>query len=97
MRFVRKNALVCSGVFAAADGSSAQPSDAELVVSYTSTTGVPATETIALSEVNGVWSGAWDSSTAGPGRVDWMIHAWNGLVAATQGSFEIIANSANTG
>lgn len=95
MRFVRKNALVCSGTFAAADGSSAQPANAELVVVYPTATG-SATETIELVVANGVWEGAWDSSAAVSGRVDWMVHCWNGLVAATQGSFEVIANAANT-
>ena len=95
MRFVRKNALVCSGVFTAADGSAAQPSNAELVVVYPTATG-SATATIELTVTDGVWEGVWDSSAAISGRVDWMVHCWNGLVAATQGSFEVIANAANT-
>ena len=95
MRFVRKNALVCSGTFLAADGSGAQPANAELVVAYPTASG-PATETIALTVTNGVWEGVWDSSAAISGRVEWMVHCWNGLVAATQGSFEVIANAANT-
>lgn len=96
MRFVRKNALVCNGVFTAVEGDlTAQPNNAELVVAYTNTAGAPATQTIELSVADGVWSGSWDSSVAGPGRVDWMVHCWNGLVAAAQGSFEVIANSAN--
>ena len=98
MRFVRKNALVCSGVFTAVDGDlTAQPTNAELVVAYISAAGVAATQTIELAVTDGVWSGSWDSSVAGPGRVDWMVHCWNGLVAAAQGSFEVIANAANTG
>jgi hypothetical protein len=95
MRFVRNNELVCSGAFSAADGSGAQPASAELVVVYTDPAGASATEVIPLVETNGVWSGAWSSSNAGPGRVDWSVRCWNGLVAASQGSFELIANRAS--
>ena len=96
MRFVRKNSLICSGVFSALDGDPIQPTNAELVVVYNNPVGAPATETIPLGVIDGVWSAAWDSSNAGPGRVEWMVHCWNGLVAADQGSFELIANRANT-
>ena len=96
MRFVRKNSLICSGVFSALDGDPAQPANAELVVVYHAPDGAVASETIPLGVADGVWSAAWDSSNAGPGRVEWMVHCWNGLVAAAQGSFEMIANRANT-
>ncbi len=96
MRFVRNNELVCSGVFAAVDGDLAiQPANAELVVVYTTPTGDPATEIIPLTENAGIWSGSWSSSNAGPCRVDWSVRCWNGLVAASQGSFELIANRAS--
>ena len=95
MRFVRNNELVCSGTFSAADGSGAQPANAELIVAYTSPGGLPSVETIPLVVNNGVWAGAWSSSNAGPGRVDWSVRCWNGLVAASQGSFELIANRAS--
>ena len=96
MRFVRNNELICSGVFSAVDGDPAiQPANAELIVVYTDPAGASATETIPLVETNGVWAGAWSSSNAGPGRVDWSVRCWNGLVAASQGSFELIANRAS--
>jgi hypothetical protein len=96
MRFVRKNALVISGSFIAADGSGTQPANAEVVIVYTSPTG-PATQTIAMAQTGAIWSASWDSTVAVPCRVDWMAHCWGGLQAASQGSFELIANSANTG
>lgn len=101
-RFVRKNSLVCSGTFTAVDGSGATPLNAELIIVYPTTVATlttpstTATATIGLSVTGGVWSGVWDSSVAVAGRVDWMVHCWNGLVAADQGSFELIANRANT-
>ena len=96
MRFVRNNELICSGVFSAVDGDiTAQPANAELIVVYTDPAGASATETIPLVETNGVWAGAWSSGNAGPGRVDWSVRCWNGLVAASQGSFELIANRAS--
>jgi len=95
--FVRKNELVISGTFVAADGSNTAPTNAEVVVVYpvgvgTQSATIPMTKNV----TTGVWSATWDSSASDAGRVEWMAHCWGGLVAATEGSFELAANSANT-
>jgi hypothetical protein len=97
-RFVRKNEIVCTGTFTATDGSGAVPLNAEAVLTYTNVSGATETDQIELAQntVTGVWSGVWDSSNAQEGVVEWMIHCWNGLQAASQGSFYIVANKANT-
>lgn len=95
-KFTRRNEIVCSGTFTAVDGSTAQPSAAEAVLVYTSMSGAKATVVVPLTVgAAAVWSGVWDSSNAAPGLVEWMIHCWGGLVAATEGSFYIEANRAN--
>lgn len=94
--FVRKNLLICSVTFAAADGSTTQPLNAELVVNYTNMAGVQETDTVPMSNTAGTWTASWDTSFCSGGRVDWMVHCWNGLVAADQGSIEVVANGANT-
>jgi hypothetical protein len=95
--FIRKNELICSGTFVAADGSGAVPVSAELVVTYTGVSGATQTDTIAMGvdPITGIWSAVWDSSNAQGGRVDWMAHCWDGVIAADQGSFELLANAAN--
>lgn len=94
-KFVRGNEIVCTGRFVPADGVS-YPSSAEAVLAYTDTNGSPAVETIALVETSGVWVGAWDSNAAQEGAVDYVIRCSDGLKAAAQGTFRIVANTANT-
>ena len=106
---VRKNTVVISTTFAAADGSTTQPSAANAVLSYytpaqvaslaAGATGVTmTTSTIALTynAATNQWSGTWDSSAAGDGTVFWMVYGYGTLQAADEGCFVIEANSANT-
>jgi hypothetical protein len=94
-RFIRGNEIVCSGTFTPVAGT-AQPELAEAVLVYTDPAGDPATSTITLTkDANNVWSGTWDSNLSGCGTVEWVIRCSNGVQAATQGIFTIIANAAN--
>lgn len=94
-KFVRGNQIVCTGHFVAADGVS-EPTTAEAVLSYTDANSAPALTTIPLVEgVDGLWTGSWDSNLASEGVVEWVIRCDGGLQAAQQGSFRIVANSAN--
>lgn len=95
-KFVRGNEIICSGYFVPEDGVS-EPASAEAVIKYTNTSGQAATATVALTKdtSTGEWKGAWDSSAASACTVDYVIRCSNGLKAATQGSFAIVANSAN--
>lgn len=94
-RFVRGNEVVCSGTFTPAFGT-AQPSAAEAVLTYKDTSGDDQTSTITLTKgTDNVWSGTWDSNLAGCGTVEWVIRCSGGLQAATQGTFVIVANTAN--
>jgi hypothetical protein len=92
--FTRKNVLVCSGTFTAINGGGT-PTNAEMIIAFTNLAGAAVTETINLVLSGSAWSGAWDSSEAAGGRIDWMAHCWGGLVAAQQGNFELCANPAN--
>lgn len=94
-KFVRGNEIVCSGSFIPADGVS-QPQSAEAVLKYLDTTSQPATSIVPLAQnEEGIWQGAWDSSLASEGVVEWVIRCSNGLKAAAQGSFRVVANAAN--
>jgi hypothetical protein len=95
-RFVRKNLLTISGTFENASGT--QPTSVTAVLHYRDLSDAPATTTINLSlGTDGVtWSGAWDSSAAKEGRVEWMVYSSGGVVAAAEGAFSIEANCANT-
>ena len=95
--FVRKNALVFTTAFTAADGSATQPSGAWAVLKFKNTSGALTQVVIPLtySTQNNNWVGAWDSSAAQQGNVDWSVYGDGSLVAAAQGNFQIAANSAN--
>lgn len=95
--FIRKNEIVCTGTFTATDGSGAVPTNAEAILYYKNISGAMETDQVTLTaNAKGVWSGMWDSSNAQDGPVDWMIHCWGGLQAASEGTFFIRANKANT-
>jgi hypothetical protein len=100
--FVRKNLLVATATFTAADGSETQPASATLVLNFNSMSGVAQTVSVPLGfnagddDVLGTWTGTWDSSAAQQGNVSWMIYGDGSLQAAAQGQFQIVANSANT-
>ena len=94
--FVRKNELVCTGIFTPAPGQVGTPTSAELVLDYTNTSDVKTTEQIQMTVgTDGTWYALWDSSNCKGGSVEWMVHCWGGLVAATEGTFHIKANRAN--
>lgn len=94
--FVRKNALVASATFTPADGTSA-PSSATCVLKFKNLSGVQ--QQVSLDMTQGAtaeqWSVTWDSSAAAAGMVEWMIYSQGGLLAAMQGEFLLLANSAN--
>jgi hypothetical protein len=95
--FVRKNLLVATAAFTAADGSSTQPSSADMVVKYNDISGVSRLTTVGLTfnSSTNTWVGTWDSSAAQGGAVEWMVYGVGSLQAAVQGSFLLQANSAN--
>lgn len=95
--FVRKNLLVFTTVFTAADGTTTQPTSAHAVLRFKNTSGTTSQVTVNLTynSTAGNWSGTWDSSAAQQGNVDWTVYGSGSLVAAAQGSFQIAANSAN--
>ena len=91
----RLNEVVFSGLFVAADGSGAQPSNAEAVVTYLDLSGESQTANVVLANAGGTWSGVWDSSPAQAGCVDYTVHCWGGVVAAQDGKINIKANKSN--
>jgi hypothetical protein len=91
----RKNEVIFSGVFVAADGSGAQPTNAEAVVAYKSLSGDERTATITLTNTAGTWTGVWDTSDAEPGNVDYTVRCWGGVVAAQDGKITLKANRSN--
>lgn len=96
--FVRKNVLLCTATFRAADGSATQPSAAYAVIAYRDQADNEHTETITLSynSTAGTWTGSWDSSAAGDDTPRWMVYGTGPLQASTEGAFKIAANKANT-
>jgi hypothetical protein len=100
MQFVRGNLMVCSGQFYPVDPtSSAAPATVVATLNYTNISGTRSEDIVTLTlGADGVtWSGSWDSTNAGAGTVDWKLQTSNGLQAAAQGSFDILANRANHG
>lgn len=95
--FVRKNALIFTVAFTAADGSSTQPTTAYAVLKFKNLSGAQTQVSISLTynTTNNNWTGAWDSSAAQQGNVDWVVYGAGNLEAAAQGQFQITANSAN--
>lgn len=96
-RFVRKNELLFSGAFTLLDGSVGVPTAVNLVLAYTNTLGRHVQTTIAMSATLGIWTALWDTSDCKDGNVDWLVYSTGSLIAADEGSFEIYANTANTG
>ena len=96
--FVRKNLLVATAAFTAADGSNTQPSSATLVVNYNNISGVPTQAQVSMTfnSTTDDWIGTWDTSVVKSGNVDWMVFGVGSLQAAAEGSFQINANKANT-
>jgi hypothetical protein len=79
--------------------TSTQPTSVTCQLSYTDVHGNAALDSVGMSiDANSIWSGTWDSTPAGPGRVEWVVFSrGNGVVASTEGSFQLEANSANLG
>lgn len=91
----RKNEVVFSGVFVAADGSGTQPTNAEAVVAYKDRSGEERTATVTLTNTAGTWTGVWDTSDAAPGLADYTVHCWGGVIAAMDGKITIRASRSN--
>lgn len=110
-RFVRRGLLTISGTFQMNDNldvdeipppsppvPAPQPANATCQLSYTNSLNQPTVFSFPLlMNPDGSWSGTWDSTDAGPGRVEWVVFSTGGVVAATQGFFELVANDANMG
>ena len=94
---VRKNAVIFTASFAAADGTTTQPVSAYTELRFKNTSGATTQVSISLTydSVSNTWSGVWDSSAAAQGLVEWVVYGSGILEAATQGSFQIAANAAN--
>lgn len=95
--FTRKNVLMVTAVFTAADGSATQPSAAYADIAYNDLGGLAHTATISLNYLSSSneWVGLWDSSAAGNCTPNWVVYGTGPLQAAAQGAFQIIANTAN--
>jgi hypothetical protein len=93
----RKNDVIFTGTFTAADGSTTQPTNAETVCTYTNRSGGVSTDvtTMTYSAAANVWTGTWDSSNAAPGIVEYTIYGYGALVAALDGRLRITANASN--
>ena len=72
------------------------PPSASVRLSY-SINGVPSTDTIAMeySSTDGKWRASWSTKFADPGQIDWFISTGGVVDSADQGSFLLVANSAN--
>jgi hypothetical protein len=95
--YVRKNSLIFTAVFSAADGTATQPTNVYARLRFKNTSGATTEVSIPLTygSTGNNWTGSWDSSAAAQGNVDWVVYGNGSLEAAQQGSFQISANSAN--
>lgn len=95
--FVRKNLLICTATFSDPANDGAQPSSVTAYLTFTNRSGVQETDQVSLSFSSATqeWSGEWDSSAAQNSNVDWMVYGSGTLQASAQGSFQIVANTAN--
>lgn len=109
--FTRKNLLVVTASFVAANGSGTQPTEAIAVVNYSdritkkrtvANVGLAFNATLTTTDCDGnpvvqtnVWTGSWDSSAAADGVVEWLVYGDGALQAASQGRFNLLANLAN--
>jgi len=93
---VRKNLIVFTAAFAAADGSNDQPTNAEVVVTYKNRSGSVSTYAVEMTQPQpGSWSASWDTSNAAPGEIDYTVRCWGGVVGAMDGKLTIKANKSN--
>lgn len=85
------------------DGTNVQPSAATLQLRYLSFSlnqNILVTVPMTIDNANPAgpkWSATWDSTDAAPGRVEWVVFSTGAVQAATQGSFQLLGNNANTG
>jgi hypothetical protein len=75
-----------------------QPSAAEAVLQFCNPARAVVTTTIPMTlGTDGMtWTCLWDSSACGGGSVNWVVYASGTVQSANQGTFQIVANSANT-
>jgi hypothetical protein len=94
---VRKNEVVFTGTFTAQDGSTTQPTSAEVVCTYTNLSGGTSTDVTALSYnlTTNTWAGTWDSSNAAAGIVEYTVYGYGSLIAALDGRLRVTANASN--
>ena len=95
-KYTRGNELIFKATFGAIDGTDAQPENAELDIAYTDNANAKVRKTHSMTQqVDGSFVYTWDSRDCKGGDVFWVAHCWNGLIAATQGTFTLEANRAN--
>lgn len=77
-------------------GQPFEPPSATVILSY-SRNGIPAmaTSDMSYNATDGKWRASWSTRIADPGQVDWFIDTGGLVDAADQGSFLIVANTAN--
>lgn len=92
--YVRGNLFAFTATFLDVNEQEVEPETVALTIDYL-LAGVRTAETIALDPLtDGSFYGAWDSSVADRGRVDWAVRA-QVPPAADEGTFTLTANLAN--
>ena len=73
-----------------------QPPSATIKIAY-AVNGTPRTDVVSMSysATDGRWRASWASKIADAGQVDWFIDTGGVIDSADQGSFLIVANTAN--
>ena len=93
--YVRGATLGFSATFIDEDGAALTPPGANLRITYKDS-GVSTTQIIAMTMVGATATAAWDSSPAdAASKTDWFIVTTGSVLAAAQGSFILVANTAN--
>lgn len=93
---VRGNEVEFTAVFKSTPAHPyAQPAGVFIRVTYVKNSARQTAEGV-MSKTGDVWTYVWNSIVANAGQVDYWILSNGELVASTQGSFMLLANTANT-
>lgn len=93
-QYVRGTTLKFAATFTDEAGAAMTPITATLRVAYY-VSGTSTTASLAMNIVGAAASKVWDSGAADAGDIDWYVEATGTSNPATQGTFELIANTAN--
>lgn len=72
------------------------PPSATIKIAY-AVNGTPTIDTVTMNyyPADGKWRATWSTKGSDPGQIDWFIDSGGEIDSADQGSFLVVANTAN--